>query len=863
MSKITKNSILILAFFIFGVFFEPDVINAQDIKTFDNGLKVIIEENHKSPIVSISSFIDVGSSKEAQYLGSGISHLIEHMLFKGTKNYPANSIESTLHQCGGDINAFTSYDYTGIRITILKEHVSIALDILEDMLSEPTFNKNELLKEKDVIEREMALGDDDPGKKISRLTFSTAYNRHPYKIPIIGYKETFAALGQKDVMTFFKENYIPQKIVIAIVGDIDSGAIAKELNDRFGRKKRGPDKIVSNPKEPKQLSTRYVEQKAIFDGAYLNMAFHSTSMANDDLYAMDVLSFLLGQGEGSRLNESLRIDKKIVLSVSSYNYTPCEPGLFVISCVLKEEKVNEALKELLDQLELLREGAVTEKELERAKNNFLSGYIREKESFASRSNDLAIGSLSMGDCNFFDTYIEKIRSVTKEDIARVSKKYLTSENMTIAVLSRSGQALALDINKAAEKQDRAIKKIVLENNLPILISKDDSLPIIAISVVLKGGVRIENKDNNGISNLASNMLISGTEAMPRKEVIDLYESKGMSVETYSGNNSLGITLTSLKEYTEDALQFLSTILMGSNVPEEEFGREKNEVSTAISMQDDDIFTYGSRLLKKELFKDHSYRFQVIGEQKSIENIKREDVSGFLKNVVSSENMAVGISGDIDTSTIEELAKKYFSKIPYKKSVFQSPLKERPIENPRSLEIATDKTQSLVLIGFHGISIYDKDKAAFDVMSDMLSRESGVIFQNIRGENALSYAQGAFQMMGVDPGYIAIYALTSKKDIDKVKGLVFSEIRSFKKNGPPEEELERSKNHLKAVNEMRLHTNSSFIFSVSLDELYGLGYDNYIDYNKRVGKVTQENIKDIAKKILDLEKTAIVVLKGKE
>ena len=234
MSKIIKTfSIYILAFFIFGTFLSLPS-NAQDAVTLKNGLELIVREDHRNPIMVFSVFIDVGSASEDEYSGSGASHLVEHMLFKGTKKYPQGTIENILHIYGGKIDGWTSYDYTGFRITILKEHADVAIEILKEMLSSPTFNEKELKKEKEVIEREMDLSKDDPGRKISRLTFSSAYIRHPYRNPIIGYKENFRRLDRKKLLSFFRENYTPERMVITVVGDMDREKTLGAIKDAFG-----------------------------------------------------------------------------------------------------------------------------------------------------------------------------------------------------------------------------------------------------------------------------------------------------------------------------------------------------------------------------------------------------------------------------------------------------------------------------------------------------------------------------------------------------------------------------------------------------------------------------------------------------
>jgi len=810
-----------------------------------------------------SVFIDVGSASEDEYSGSGASHLVEHMLFKGTKKYPQGTIENILHIYGGKIDGWTSYDYTGFRITILKEHADVAIDILKEMLSSPTFNEKELKKEKEVIEREMDLSKDDPGRKISRLTFSSAYIRHPYRIPIIGYKENFRRLDRKKLLSFFRENYTPERMVITVVGDMDREKTLDAIKDAFGDLPRGKNTFPSIPQEPAQITKREVEEALDIEGTYLNIAFHSTGLLDKDLYAMDILSFILGGGESSVLNKRIRLEKELALSVSAYNYTPRYPGLFVISSVLKDEKISEVAGEIIKEIEGIKEKGVKNEELEKAKNNFIAGYIYQKETLESQSNDLAIAELLTGNPEFFELYIERIKSVTLADVQQVANRYLNENNMTVVAITKSGKALSnLKKNPTFKKKKRQIKKITLSNNLPVLICEDLNLPILSVSLVLKGGLRLETEKNNGVAKLKSLMLTNGTDSMSREEIALFYESKGMDVSTYSGNNSSGILVDCLKKDTEAALKLTSELLLSSTFPEKELERVKRELSSAIEMQDNQIFNHGHRLLKKLLFTSHPYGLQAIGTRESIEGIKREDALEFFKSLLFAGNMVLGISGDCDTDEVIALAEKYFGRITSEKKRLSVPEAELPIDKIRALESETLKEQSLVLIGFRGIDIYSKDRYALEVMTDLIASESGMLFKKIREESGLSYATGAFQVLGIDPGYLAIYTLTSKENIKKVTAIILKEIKLFIKNGVPEEDIQKAKNHLKAMRQIELQTNSGFLFMACLDELYGLGHGNYKDYNRNIDLVTTEDIKKAAGSLLTLDKYAIVVLEGK-
>lgn len=492
--------ISLLAFFVLGAFLNAP-LNAQDTITLDNGLKAVIKEDHRNPLVVFSVFIDSGSASEDEYAGTGISHLIEHMLFKGTRKYPAGSIEDILNRYGGDIEAYTSYDYTGYSIIILKEHLDTAIDVLKEMLTAPVFDAKELKKEMAVIEREMDMGKDDPDKKLSRMTFETAFLAHPYRIPAIGYKENFIKLTKEDLVKFFKAHYAPEKMTVSVVGDIGARDALDKIKMSFGTIPRGNNTIMVRPKEPPQAAERFLEETADIDGAYMNLSFRSTGLLDDDLYAMDLLAFIMGQGESSILNENLRMKDQLVLSVSAYNYTPKDPGLFIISSVLKEENTPGAINAILSQIENLKQAGVSQAELLKAKNNFIADYVFQKETIEAQANDMAQSQLLTGSPDFFKQYVENIKAVTPEDIKQAASKYLNRHNMTVTILSKSGKSIKKESDVGLEKEKEDVRKVLLSNGIPLIISENHSLPVIAVSILFKGGLRIENENNNGISML--------------------------------------------------------------------------------------------------------------------------------------------------------------------------------------------------------------------------------------------------------------------------------------------------------------------------------------------------------------------------
>lgn len=253
---------------------------------------------------------------------------------------------------------------------------------------------------------------------------------------------------------------------------------------------------------------------------------------------------------------------------------------------------------------------------------------------------------------------------------------------------------------------------------------------------MKAGVRVENKNTNGISMIASRMLMDGTNQISRQALAKFYESRAIALDTYSGNNSMGVTMTCLKEYIEDALMLEADIVLNPSFPEQEFKREISETLETIKMQDNYIVTQGHRLLKEMLFKIHPYRFQAIGSKESVNNITLGAVKDLYKNILSAENIVIGVSGDFKTGEMIELLEKYFSKIILNKVSLPEPQKEPAIVKIIENTVKVDKDQSLILIGFRGIDMYDKNRYAVEILNNILSSPSGVLFKSIREEKAL-------------------------------------------------------------------------------------------------------------------------------
>ena len=239
-----------------------------------NGLTIIVQEDHSAPVASVQAWCATGSIDEDQHLGAGLSHILEHMLFKGTKTRSTNVIAQKIQDVGGYINAYTSFDRTVFWIDVPKDGVATALDVLADAMMNSTLPPEEYLKEQEVIRREFAMGLDDPDRVAGLLLFATAYQRHPYHFPVIGDIEIYNQLTQDQVMQYYKTRYVPNNLTFVVVGDVDAAKMRQQLTEFFKAYAEKSLKPVFIPEEPPQLGRREVHQEFATELTHLSLAWH-------------------------------------------------------------------------------------------------------------------------------------------------------------------------------------------------------------------------------------------------------------------------------------------------------------------------------------------------------------------------------------------------------------------------------------------------------------------------------------------------------------------------------------------------------------------------------------------------------------
>jgi len=823
----------------------------------ENGMTVITCKKEDISVVSSYILVKSGSITEAEFMGSGVSHYIEHMLFKGTKKRKVGEISRQIRGLGGLLNAYTTYDRTVYHVTVPSKFLDKTLEIQADAIMNSSFDPLECKKESQVILKEINMCMDEPETYLQQLAWETMYKTHPYKEPIIGHRELFENLSREDLIAYYKRMYVPNNMILVIAGDITHESALKGAGKAFKDFKRRSINPIIIPEEPKQLNKRILHTEKDVNIPRMYMCFHTPGIIHSDAYALDVLSIMLGHGRSSLLYKALIETKQLVASVESFLHTPRDTGVFGITCVLAEENIKKTIKETRKQIELTKEDGVSQKDLFKAKKMVIFDHYCHIETADSIAGSLAVNEFLASDMYFSEKYVEEINKITLEDIQRVAKNYLIENNMSIITLKQKASATTSTAKKSAKKQNIKTKKI---NGITVVAIEKHTTPIISVCALFKGGIRYENNGNNGICNLMQCVMQKGTKNRNAFQIAEEFEMTGGDLAGFSGDNSFGFSMDILKENFVHGLDIFADIIINPIFLPDQIKKERYIVLSEIKARKDEIISLGMDAMRQTIYKKHPYRLQNLGTEKSLSNINRLSLASFHRTMCLPKNTYITVVGNMECNRIFDSISKYFNKFNAKCFIPEINITEPIQQKQREEEKKKQGEQALIMIGFPTILTNDPHRYTFDVLTTILSDLGSRLFMNIREKRGLAYYVGAFSWTGFDPGMYVFYAGTILQKIAEAKQALFEEIQLLKDAFVSDAELKLAKNNLIGKHSIVHQSNKALCFSIAMSEFYGLGYKNFYEYERRIKSVTKENIREIAQRYFRESASSIVIVK---
>jgi zinc protease len=837
----------------------PAIPPGVKITTLQNGLTIIVREDHSAPVVSAQAWAMTGSINEGNWLGAGLSHVLEHMLFKGTTTRGAGRIDQEVQDAGGYMNAYTSFDRTVYYIDVPNTGARTAIDILCDIMQNASLPADEMVKEKDVILREMDMNQDDPGRRSSRRLFETAFTKSPYRFTIIGYPDIYNQIQRVDVEEYYRQRYAPNNVFYVVVGDIKAADVIAQITEAYSKAKSRAIPPATLPDEPRQTSQREVIEEAPIEMGHVHFSWHIPSLRDPDAPILDVLACILGNGRSSRLFREIREKKALAHGIDAWTYSPGCTGLFGVSAMVDPGNFTAMRDAVLSEIERLKQEPVSSAELSKAVKQFISGTLSSRKTMAGQAQDLGGSWISAHDLNFSERYLASVHRVTPQDLQHVARKHLAPSNRTLYALLPKGTSpdvpFVTDICL-----DHPINKFELSNGLRLLVKENHRLPFVEIRALFKGGVLAETLQNNGLSQLTGKMLLKGTTTRSAEQISSEIESVGGSIDSFGANNSFGVSVEVLSSDLEKGLELLADVILNPAFPEGPLEREREIQLASIKSQRDQLLKSAGLAMRRAMFGETGYGLDSPGSESSVKSLSQGDLKAFHQKFTVPNNCVLAIYGDVKTASITEAVEKTFAnwrageKYPVR-------MQSAPQLNEIKRVVETrDKKQAVLLIGFTGSTIYDEDRYALEVLQESCSDLGSRLFMRIRDKLGLAYYVGAQNFLGIVPGYFAFYAGTAPEKIGQVEKEILSEVETLRTEGLTAEELKRAKAKIVGQRKISRQDLGSLAMTTGLDELLGLGFNHGDIDDAKLETITLEQVKTVARKYLNPEALVISIVR---
>ncbi|NQT20908.1 MAG: insulinase family protein, partial [Planctomycetes bacterium] len=551
-----------------GAKLTVDVVSVSDSGTvkadLSNGMVVLLKENHTAPVAIVQVTVKTGSIYEQEYLGTGISHLFEHLMSGGTTTTRTEEETRTiLESLGNMTNAYTSTNSTSYFIKTAAPDVDTAIGLLADWMVNTQVTEKEFDREMKVVQRESERTYTSPDRVLFRMAGENMFRVHPVRYPIIGYDHVRAKLTIEDVRRYRARMYVPNNMAVVAVGDFKWPDVLEKIRAAFEGFPRGAALAIPLPKEPEQVSRRVMKKSlANLNTTLLTMSCRTVRLTHPDLYPLDVMAAVLGHGESSRLVRIIRNERSLVQSISAWSYTPgFDAGRFtVFTSVPQAENVDEVIEAVKEQIRKLQTEPVDETELARVKTQVAANHIYGSEKIGSQARSIVSSYLSAGDPDFDARYVAGIKDVTAEEVRRVANEYFSDDKLCLTIVEPKGEGPP-EARLPEALEATPVQKSTLKNGLTLLLKRNPNVPVVAFELYFLAGLRAETTATSGISSFAASLWGRSTKLRSQVELAAQLEGMGASLSTGSGSNTFFLRAICLSKDFEEMVEIIGDVVI--------------------------------------------------------------------------------------------------------------------------------------------------------------------------------------------------------------------------------------------------------------------------------------------------------------
>lgn len=836
-----------------------------EIDKLKNDLEVIFVDLPGSTAATAQIWFRAGSTLEDKE-DHGIAHFLEHMFFKGTPTRPGAMIAHEVESFGGEINAFTSFDYTCYYINTPNSNLDQTVNILLDMVSNPMFKEEDLIPEREVVFEEFRRSQDNPNQfsfqKIQKSCFSGGYAH-----PILGNEKTIRSFTREQLSKFRNKYYNNSNSFLVVAGDLRDKEKIVESIQKFSLPKG--EKTERPAFKLKKKPAIEIHNKDV-RMCQLTLTIQSPSMDSAKAAAEDLAYNTLGHGESSPLHKDLVLDGSIANNCASSTMFFSKGGIHFLRVNYPVENHKKVVDRLQKRLSHIINKGLTDEDITKIKNQYVAAKLYEKESIESFSFSLGSSYAQTMDLENENEFVQKVKKTSLKQVNNAYKD-IFSRPIHLSLQLPKGEKIKdykaslekfqssfAKFSKVAKEEKRKITKskfdpsaltVELKPGIKLLYRHNPMTPTFVMHSYIKGALTEEKNNNNGIYNLMTSQLNKGYKGMPQEKLKHDLESKSAMLGHFSGKNAFGMTLHGQTEHFKSLVKHFMGSLLEPAFPNKSLTHEKKIILRNLEAQKEDPTRHCFKAATEQLFKGHPYAMGIIGTEKTVKALKRTDLINLHKKSINSKEMLFTYCGDLSLDEVIEEFTPYLKALKKRATKKLNPKKVQKMK-AQDIHIDFDREQTQIFIGTQAASLNTKENTVLKMLSTHLSGQSSELFVDVRDRKGLCYVAQPVHMNALEAGYWGIYMASGHDKVEAAIDAIKSIIEKTKENGLSRDEFNRIKLMIEGQNQINLQVNEDYANVYSVPTLQGQGMDYFYKSNEEISKLSYEDFQKYVKKALN-------------
>lgn len=865
------------------------LIDPQSVhrRTLSNGLRVLVRRDVTAPVTAIVTYVNAGYFDEPDDV-VGIAHVLEHMYFKGTPTRAVGEIARQTKAVGGYLNAATIYDHTLYYVVVPSSGFVPALEIQADAYRNSLIDADELSKELEVIIQEAKRKVDNPPALAIETMYELLHDRHRIRRWRIGREKGLRRLTREHLVSFYRNYYRPSNTVLVVVGDAPVEFAFDQIERLYGDLAPGEPERSPGPSEKGEPGFRFRELSGDIAQTQLAIGWRTPGTLHPDSAPLDMLATVLGAGRASRLYRATR-ERKLVSSITAFNYTPRDIGVFTIQGEAPPESASTAIDATWDQLRRIRVEGIGTLELERARRITESRWVRRFEDMEGQANYLAEWE-ALGNWELGERYLERMLTVPADEVSELERRYLREDQVALIVyrpqqfepIAKSPEAMRASLERAKaepldltpqvehpvptsrepvpvrDRSESGVHVYRLASGVPVLVKRRANSPLVYAGVFALGGPSAEHAEIGGRTLLMARTALKGTARRSAVQIAEDAELLGGSVGTVVGGDSVGWTISVPAQHTAAAVELLADVAQHPSFEAQALETERTIALADLATLRDDMYRYPMRLAMQSAFAGHPYGVSSLGTESSLRAHSRDDLEHWHRSQFLSAPSVVAVVGDGDPDELAAIVGRHFRDLR-----FDGP---RPLPAPtwpaHTIEAMERREKAQTALVMSWPSPARTDVARFDVamLAGVASGLGGRLFEELRDKQSLCYTVSAFSSERRAAGTFNAYIATSpEKEMIAREGLLF-ELGKLREELVTEEELRRAQTYAIGAHAIRQQGGGAVLGELVEAWMFGSLHE-LEEYEIRIRAVTASGILNTARRYFEPGRRVEGIVRG--